>query len=114
MMKTNEQDIEDRLIENLQFEDVKLKTHRGKQRGYYDPNPVEVFFTRIGQAIYQFTDDNQHKTLMTDEDWNNHCTAADKCVRFGTLWGPKSVDAFSTEEQGILKIFLDKRHDSKK
>ena len=65
-MMTNEQEIEDRLIENLEFEDVKLNTHRGKQRGYYDPNPVEVFFTRIGQAIYQFTAVSYtHLTLPT-------------------------------------------------
>ena len=46
---------------------------------------------------------------MTDEDWNTYCTAADKCVRFGTVWGPKSIDAFSKDEQKVLKLFLDKR-----
>ena len=88
------------------------KLYKGKPRGYYDPSPQEVFFTKLGQEIFKYTDDNQHKTLMTDEDWNNHCTAADKCVRFGTLWGPKSLDAFTKEEQEILKRFLDKRDES--
>lgn len=109
MMKTNEKEIEDRLVENLQFDEVKLNTHRGKTRGYYDPNPVEVFFTRIGQAIYQFTDDNQHKTLMTDEDWITHCNTANKCVRFGTLYGPQQLDDFKSEELGVVRTFMNKR-----
>ena len=109
MMKTNEKEIEDRLVENLQFDEVKLKTHRGKTRGYYDPNPVEVFFTRIGQAIYQFTDDNQHKTLMTDEDWITHCNTANKCVRFGTLYGPKLLEDFKSEELTVVRTFLGTR-----
>lgn len=104
-MKTIEYNYEEKSKGNL---------YRGKPRGLYDPSATEVFMTKLGQEIYKYTDDNQHKTLMTDEDWNNHCTAADKCVRFGTLWGPKSLDAFSTEEQGIIKVFLDKRHDNKK
>ena len=29
--------------------------YKGKPRGYYDPTPVEVFFTRVGQSIYKFT-----------------------------------------------------------
>ena len=58
------------------------KLHRGKPRGYYDPSPMEVFFTKVGQAIFKYTDDNQHKTQMTDEDWITHCDAANKCVRF--------------------------------
>mgnify|MGYP003138870929 CR=1 FL=1 len=40
------------------------RLHRGKPRGYYDPSPMEVFFTKVGQAIFKFTDDNQHKTQM--------------------------------------------------
>ena len=103
-MKTIEYNYEDKSKDNL---------YRGKPRGLYDPSPTEVFMTKLGQEIYKYTDDNQHKTLMTDEDWNNHCTTADKCVRFGTLWGPRSLDAFSTEEQDVLKLFLDRRHDKK-
>jgi len=82
------------------------KLHRGKPRGYYDPSPIEVFFTKVGQAIFKFTDDNQHKTQMTDEDWITHCDAANKCVRFGTLYGPKSVDDFKPEELEIVKRFV--------
>ena len=82
------------------------KLHRGKPRGYYDPSPMEVFFTKVGQAIFKYTDDNQHKTQMTDEDWITHCDAANKCVRFGTLYGPKSIDDFKPEELEIVKRFV--------
>jgi len=82
------------------------KLHRGKPRGYYDPSPIEVFFTKVGQAIFKFTDDNQHKTQMTDEDWITHCDAANKCVRFGTLYGPKSIEDFKPEELEIVKRFV--------
>tara|TARA_R100000027_G_scaffold67196_2_gene64999 strand:+ start:470 stop:766 length:297 start_codon:yes stop_codon:yes gene_type:complete len=82
------------------------KLHRGKPRGYYDPSPIEMFFTKVGQAIFKFTDDNQHKTQMTDEDWITHCDAANKCVRFGTLYGPKSIDDFKPEELEIVKRFV--------
>ncbi len=90
------------------------KLYKGKPRGYYDPTPTEVFFTELGQEIFKFTDDNQHKTQMSDEDWNTYCNTADKCVRFGTLWGPKSLDSFKKEEQEVLKLFLEKRHERKK
>ena len=82
------------------------KLHRGKPRGYYDPSPIEMFFTKVGQAIFKFTEDNQHKTQMTDEDWITHCDAANKCVRFGTLYGPKSIDDFKPEELEIVKRFV--------
>mgnify|MGYP003110855855 FL=1 len=82
------------------------KLHRGKPRGYYDPSPIEMFFTKVGQAIFKFTDDNQHKTQMSDEDWITHCDAANKCVRFGTLYGPKSIDDFKPEELEIVKRFV--------
>jgi len=82
------------------------KLHRGKPRGYYDPTPIEMFFTKVGQAIFLFTDDHQHKTQMTDEDWIAHCDAANKCVRFGTLYGPKSVEDFKPEELEIVRKFV--------
>jgi hypothetical protein len=85
------------------------KLHRGKPRGYYDPQPIEMFFTKVGQAIFKFTDDHQHKTQMTDEDWITHCKAADKCVRFGTLYGPKSTSDFTSEELVIVKKFVSKK-----
>jgi hypothetical protein len=84
-------------------------TYRGKPRGYYDPSPVEEFFTKVGQSIYQFTDNNQHKTLMTDDDWITHCNAANKCVRFGTLYGPKELTDFKTEELMVVREFVGKR-----
>ncbi len=83
--------------------------YNGKPRGYYDPSPREVFFTRVGQEIFKFTDDNQHKTQMTDEDWILHCDAANKCVRFGTLYGPKTVSDFKTEELEIINKFVGKK-----
>ena len=46
---------------------------------------------------------------MTDEDWNTYCDAANKCVRFGTLWGPKEWTDFKREELLVIKLFLDKR-----
>ena len=80
-----------------------------KPRGYYDPSPREVFLTRVGQAIFKFTDDNQHKTQMTDEDWILHCDVANKCVRFGTLYGPKTVSDFNQEELEIINKFIGKK-----
>jgi len=85
------------------------KLYRGRPRGYYDPTLVEIFFTKVGQAIYEFTDDNQHKTLMTDEDWITHCDAANKCVRFGTLYGPKELKDFKQEELVIINRFISRR-----
>jgi len=85
------------------------KLYNGKPRGYYDPTPVEVFFTKVGQAIYKFTDNNQHKTLMTDEDWITHCDAANKCVRFGTLYGPQSVNDFTKDELLIINRFISEK-----
>lgn len=82
------------------------KLHRGKPRGYYDPSPIDMFFTKVGQAIFLFTDDNQHKTMMTDEDWIAHCNAANMCVRFGTLYGPKTLEDFKPEELEIIKRFV--------
>jgi|TARA_R110000744_G_scaffold167028_2_gene284350 hypothetical protein len=96
-MKTSESSIKTR------------NTYRGKPRGYYDPSPVEEFFTKVGQSIYQFTDNNQHKTLMTDDDWITHCNAANKCVRFGTLYGPKELTDFKTEELMVVREFVGKR-----
>ncbi len=88
------------------------KLYRGRPRGYYDPTPQEVFFTELGQEIFRFTDEHQHKTQMTDEDWNTHCSTADKCVRYGTVWGPKTLDSFSEEEQKVLQMFLNKRKEN--
>ena len=85
------------------------RLYRGKLRGYYDPSPVEEFFTKVGQSIYEFTDNNQHKTLMTDEDWITHCNAANKCVRFGTLYGPKLIEDFKPEELVIVREFVEKK-----
>ena len=84
-------------------------TYNGKPRGYYDPNPVEVFFTKVGQEIFKFTDNNQHKTQMSDEDWILHCDAANKCVRFGTLYGPKQLEDFKPDELEIVRQFVEKK-----
>ena len=83
--------------------------YRGKPRGLYDPSNIEVFFTKLGQEIYKVTDSKTHKTQMTDEDWILYCDTASKCVRFGTVWGPKEMKDFKPSELSVLIIFLDKR-----
>ena len=49
MMKTSE------VILNVCENNIE-NTYRDKKRGYYDPSPVEVFFTRVGQEIFKFTE----------------------------------------------------------
>ena len=44
---------------------------------------------------------------MTDEDWITHCDTANKCVRFGTLYGPKDLDGFKSEELEIVRKFVE-------
>ena len=83
--------------------------YRGKPRGLYDPSNIEVFFTKLGQEIYKVTDNKTHKSQMTDEDWILYCNTASKCVRFGTIWGPKEMTDFKKDELSVLQLFLDKR-----
>ena len=83
--------------------------YRGKPRGLYDPSNIEVFFTKLGQEIYKVTDNKTHKSQMTDEDWILYCDTASKCVRFGTIWGPKEMSDFKPEELSVLQLFLNKR-----
>ena len=83
--------------------------YRGKPRGLYDPSNIEVFFTKLGQEIYKVTDNKTHKSQMTDEDWILYCNTASKCVRFGTVWGPKEMKDFKECELDVIKLFLDKR-----
>tara|TARA_B100000745_G_C19978364_1_gene331350 strand:+ start:164 stop:454 length:291 start_codon:yes stop_codon:yes gene_type:complete len=83
--------------------------YRGKPRGLYDPTNIEVFFTKLGQEIFKVTEDKIHKTQMTDEDWILYCDTANKCVRFGTVWGPKEMSDFKNAELNVIQLFLDKR-----
>ena len=83
--------------------------YRGRPRGLYDPSPAEMFFAELGREIYKETEDKIHKTQMTDEEWNLYCNTANKCVRVGTVWGPKRIDDFSKDEQRVMKLFLDRR-----
>ena len=83
--------------------------YRGKPRGLYDPSNIEVFFTKLGQEIYKVTDSKTHKSQMTDEDWILYCDTASKCVRFGTVWGPKEMKDFKPSELSVLQLFLNKR-----
>ena len=46
---------------------------------------------------------------MTDEDWITHCNTANKCVRFGTLYGPKLLEDFKSEELDVVREFVGKR-----
>ena len=88
--------------------------YRGKPRGYYDPSPAEMFFAELGREIFKETEDKIHKTQMTDEEWNLYCNTANKCVRVGTVWGPKRIDDFSKDEQRVMKLFLDRRPAAKR
>ena len=83
--------------------------YRGKKRGYYDPTETEVFFTKLGQEIFKVTESKTHKTQMTDEDWILYCNTASKCVRFGTVWGPKEMKDFKKSELAVIQLFLNKR-----
>ena len=82
---------------------------QGKPRGIYDPSEQEMFFTKLGQEIFKVTDNKTHKTQMTDEDWILYCDTAGKCVRFGTVWGPKQMKDFKPEELDVIRLFLKKR-----
>ncbi len=98
---------------DLQKRKEKMETnenhYRGKPRGIYDPSEIEVFFTKLGQEIFKVTDSKTHKLQMTDEDWITHCNTASKCVRFGTVWGPKEMSDFKESELEVIQLFLDKR-----
>tara|TARA_B110001454_G_scaffold51952_1_gene50832 strand:+ start:483 stop:773 length:291 start_codon:yes stop_codon:yes gene_type:complete len=85
---------------------------QGKPRGLYDPSTTEVFMTKLGQEIFKVTDSKTHKTQMTDEDWILYCDTAGKCVRFGTLWGPKEMSDFKESEIEVIKLFLNKRRNN--
>ncbi len=82
---------------------------RGKPKGLYDMSEREIFFTKLGQEIFKVTDNKTHKTQMTDEDWNLYCDTAGKCVRYGTVWGPKEMKDFKESELGVIKLFLNRR-----
>ena len=86
--------------------------YRGKKRGLYDPSEIEVFFTKLGQEIYEVTDSKTHKTQMTDEDCILYCDTAGKCVRFGTVWGPKEMKDFKESELEVIQLFLNKRENN--
>ena len=83
--------------------------YRGRPRGLYDPSPAEMFFAELGREIFKETEDKIHKSQMHDEEWNLYCNTANKCVRVGTVWGPKRIDDFSKDEQRVMKLFLDRR-----
>ena len=50
----------------------KSDLYKGKPRGYYDPSPEEIFMTELGQEIFKFTDEHQHKSQMITLLLNNH------------------------------------------
>ena len=83
--------------------------YRGRPRGLYDPSPAEMFFAELGREIFKETEDKIHKSQMHDEEWNLYCNTANKCVRVGTVWGPKRVSDFTEGEQRVIKLFLDRR-----
>ena len=59
--------------------------------------------------IFKVTDNKTHKSQMTDEDWILYCDTASKCVRYGTVWGPKEMTDFKPAELSVLQLFLNKR-----
>ena len=90
----------------------KGEMYRGKQRGYYDPSPAEMFFVELGREIFKETENKLHKTQMSSEDWILYCDTADKCVRFGTVWGPKEMKDFKESELEVIQLFLNKRENN--
>ena len=52
--------------------------------------------------------------MMSDEEWNLYCDTANKCVRVGTVWGPKRIEDFTNEERRVMKLFLDRRDNNEK
>ncbi len=87
--------------------------YRGKPRGYYDPSEEEMFFVKLGQEIFKETENKIHKTQMSSERWNLLSNTASKCVRVGTVWGPKRIEDFSNEERRIMLEFIDRRENEK-
>ena len=88
--------------------------YRGKPRGLYDPSTAEMFFAELGREIYKETEDKIHKKQMSSEEWNLYCNTANKCVRVGTVWGPKRIDDFSQDEQRVMRLFLDRRPEAER
>ena len=80
--------------------------YRGKPRGYYDPSEEEMFFVKLGQEIFKETENKIHKTQMSSERWNLLSNTASKCVRVGTVWGPKRIEDFSNEALSGFTVLI--------
>jgi len=96
--------------------------------GYYDISEGELKLAEIGRELSAFAEDHKTKSLRfsrklfekdrkgcpEDDVWNNMMSASDKLTRFGTLWGPKTIDVFSEKEKVLIKAILrhrEKRHE---
>lgn len=95
--------------------------------GYYDMTEGELKLAEIGREIAEYAENNKTKSLRfsrklfekdrkgcaEDDVWNNMLSACDKLTRFGTVWGPKSIDVFTEKEKVIIQAQLkvrDKRN----
>ena len=81
--------------------------------GYYDMTEGELKLAEIGREIAEYAENNKTKSLRfsrklfekdrkgcpEDDVWNNMLSACDKLTRFGTVWGPKSIDVFTEKEK---------------
>ena len=88
--------------------------------GYYDMTEGELKLAEIGREIAEYSENNKTKSLRfsrklfekdrkgcpEDDVWNNMLSACDKLTRFGTVWGPKSIDVFTEKEKVIIQAQL--------
>ena len=91
--------------------------------GYYDATEGELKLAEIGREISAYAENHKTNSLRfsrklfekdrkgcpEDDVWNTMLSAADKLSRFGTLWGPKTVDVFNAKERVIIQAQLKKR-----
>ena len=49
------------IMKTIDISEINSNTYWGKPWGIMTLVPVEMFFTKIGQEIFKFTDNNQHK-----------------------------------------------------
>jgi len=88
--------------------------------GYYDMSEGERQLAEIGRELASYADNHKTKSLRCsrklfekdrkgcpeDDVWNNCLSASDKLTRFGTVWGPKTMDVFTAKEKVLIEAIL--------